>query len=162
MSLKDAASTAYSPLMSCMGLVRRSVRHSHPLPGQRRPGQGKHKKGRVGNEEERREHEVDEGDGGGGGPPRSGGPPPCHYRRPGSAPQTDGTAATVHAAQHRAPPEPWDYVYHGALVSRIAQWDPSEGVAGGLEGRRPATGSSPSPAPPSLREGEDTAESPVS
>ncbi|CAL8398527.1 unnamed protein product [Boreogadus saida] len=72
-----------------------------------------------------------------------------------------GTAASVHTTtQHRVPPEPWDYVFHGALVSRIAQWDPSEGVAGVQKSQRAAKGSSPSPAPPSLRDEEDAAESP--
>ncbi|XP_059913222.1 SAM domain-containing protein SAMSN-1b isoform X2 [Gadus macrocephalus] len=155
---KTAASSADSPLMSCMGLVRRSGRHSTPLPGQRPPSQGKHKKGRVGDEEERREQEEDEGDGGGRLQKRGG--PPCHYWSPGDPPQT-GTAASVHTTtQHRVPPEPWDYVFHGALVSRIAQWDPSEGVPGVQKSQRAAKGSSPSPAPPSLRDEEDAAESP--
>ncbi|KAK0151501.1 SAM and SH3 domain-containing protein 3 [Merluccius polli] len=141
------ALTSDSPLMSCMGSARKSGKHS--------PRQGKPKNGRVGNAGEKQlEPEDDAGDQGeslwiGG--------PHCHYWRPVGLPQM-WTAASVHTPQHRAPGGPWDSVCHGALGSRTAPWDPFEAAAGGLEGQ-PTKGCSPAPAPPSMRDEEDTAES---
>ncbi|CAL8364276.1 unnamed protein product [Lota lota] len=101
--------------------------------------------------------------------PRSGYSPALLRRTPdwgGSDPcisskERETLSSIASATAARAPPEPWDYVYHGALVSRTAQWDPSEGVAGGLKSQQPTKGSSPSPAPPSMRDEEDAAESPI-